>query len=113
MARCRSSLILVLLVSLFATAPAAAGTKVVTFDDVLPGTPVSNQYKESHGVYWRGPDTGDGWFPVVRSAPGIAHSGSHVADVATCTALNCEGFTPSSTGRLVETATTVGVYVGY
>ena len=103
----------VLLALLVGAAPARADTRVVTFDDLLPGTPVSNQYQSSHGVYFRGPDFGDGWFPVVRSAPGLAHSGSQVADVATCTAPNCEGFTPSATGRLVETASTVGVYVGY
>jgi hypothetical protein len=96
-----------------ATAPAHAATRTVSFDDLADGTTVDNQYKESQGVYFRGPDAGDGWFPLVRSAPGQAHSGTKVADVATCTAVNCEGFTPRSTGRLTSFARTVSVYVGY
>ena len=106
-------LLVVGLALLTGAGPAQADTKVVTFDNLLVGAPVSDQYRESHGVYFRGPSTGDGWYPVVRSAPGLAHSGSQVADVSTCTAPNCEGFEPRSTGRLTQTASTVGAYVGY
>lgn len=107
------ALVAVLLALLILAVPAQADTKVVTFDNLLAGTPVADQYRTSHGVYFRGPGAGDGWYPVVRSAPGVARSGGQVADVSTCTASNCEGFSPSSTGRLTQTAQTVGVYVGY
>src|SRR3954447_26807849 len=104
---------LVVVALLGAAAPARADTKVVTFDNLMADTPVSDQYRTSHGVYFRGPDAGDGWYPMVRSAPGVAHSGSQVADVSTCTAVTCEGFTPRSIGRLTATASAIGVYVGY
>jgi hypothetical protein len=103
----------VLLAILTLAAPAQADTKVASFDDLIAGTSVSNQYQGSHGLYFRGPATGDGWFPVVRSAPGVAHSGSQIADISTCTASNCEGFQPRSIGRLTTTASTIGLYVGF
>jgi hypothetical protein len=94
-------------------APASAATKTVTFDDLLADTTVDTQYQESHGVFWQGPDLGDFWFPVTRSAAGVAHSGSQVADVSTCTGPgSCEGSTPRSIGRLTTSANTVSTYVG-
>ena len=102
-----------LLATLVLAAPAVADTKVVSFDNLVADTPVADQYKDSHGISFRGPDAGDGWFPVVRSAPGLAHSGSQVADVSTCTAPNCEGFFPRSIGRLTTLASKVAVNVGY
>jgi hypothetical protein len=96
-----------------AAAPAQAVTKTVTFDELAVGTKVDNQYKETHGVYFRGPDAGDGWFPEITSAPGQAHSGTQVADVSRCTAITCEGAGPRTVGRLTTLANAVSVYVGY
>ena len=96
-----------------AAAPAQAATTTVSFDDLTVGTKVDNQYHDSHGVYFRGPGAGDGWFPVIASAPGQAHSGTQVADVSTCTAVNCEGSAPRAVGRLTTLATGISVYVGF
>jgi hypothetical protein len=105
--------LLAAVVLLLAAVPARAATTTVTFDDLPPGTTVDDQYRDSHGVYFRGPDAGDGWFPVIASAPAQAHSGTQVADISQCTAINCEGFSPRSTGRLTNLAQTVAVYVGF
>ena len=59
------ALVLVFLGLLLLAAPAQAGTKVVTFDDLTADTPVSDQYKTSHGVYFRGPDWVCDWSPSV------------------------------------------------
>jgi hypothetical protein len=93
------------------TGQASAATKVVSFDNLPPNTEVSTQYQSSHGVYFRGPAAGDGFFPITRST-GLAHSGSQVGDTSNCTASNCEGFTPRTVGTLVDFATTVSAYVG-
>jgi hypothetical protein len=67
-----------------AATPAQAVTKTVTFDDLAVGTKVDNRYRDPHGMYFRGPDAGDGWFPEIVSAPGQAQSGTQVADVSRC-----------------------------
>ena len=93
--------------------PANAATKVVGFDDRPPDTEISDQYKESHGVYFQGLAAGDGFLPITRSVPaGVAHSGSQVGDISNCTAPNCEGFTPRTVGTLVDFAGTVSLYAG-
>lgn len=96
-------------------APAAAETKVVNFDDLPAGTTVEGQYKEEDGVYFQGPSQSDGWFPLVKAAPGQAHSGNQVASIANCTAggNGCEFFTPVTIGRLTRTARSVSAYVGW
>jgi hypothetical protein len=102
------------LVLLACAGQASAATKVVSFDDLPADTQVSTQYQSSHGVYFRGPDVGDGWLPVTRSVPaGVAHSGSQVGDISNCTAPTCEGFVPRTVGTLVDFATTVSAYVGF
>jgi len=103
-----------LLVPAFA-ASANAETKVVNFDDLPAGTEVKDQYKEADGVFFRGPAEGDGWFPLVKSAPGLAHSGDRVASIANCVGAGnaCEFFTPVSIGRLTRTASSVSAYVGW
>src|SRR3954469_2768155 len=96
-----------------AAAPAQAVTKTVTFDDLTVGTKVDNQYRDTHGVYFRGPDAGDGFFPEIVSAPAQAHSGTQAADVSKCTAITCEGAAPRTVGRLTTLSTAVSVYVGF
>jgi len=95
--------------------PAAAETKVVNFDNLPAGTEVKDQYKEEDGVFFRGPSEGDGWFPLVKSAPGLAHSGDRVASIANCVSQGnaCEFFTPVSIGRLTRTASSVSAYLGW
>jgi hypothetical protein len=101
-----------LFVVLVCAGQASAATKVVSFDDIPANTEVRNQYQPT--VFFQGPDLGDGWFPVTRSlSAGLAHSGSQIADVSTCTASNCEGFVPRSVGRLTDYASTVSAYVGF
>src|SRR3954453_2099160 len=96
-----------------AAAPAQAVTKTVTFDDLAVGTKVDNQYRDTHGVYFRGPDAGDGFFPEIVSAPAQAHSGTQIADVSKCPGGCGEGFTARTVGRLTTLATAVSVYVGF
>jgi hypothetical protein len=95
--------------------PAAAETRVVNFDDLPAGTEVKDQYKEEDGVFFRGPGEGDGWFPLVKSVSGLAHSGDRVASIANCVGggTTCEFFTPVSIGRLTKTASSVSAYVGW
>jgi hypothetical protein len=95
-------------------APASAATKTVTFDDLPPNTTVDTQYEASHGVYWNGPDAGDGLFPFTRDvAESIAHSGNQIADLSVCDPSPCpEGFTASAIGSLTTSASTIVVYVG-
>lgn len=100
------------LLVLLVVTEAGADTAVVTFDDLAPGTTVTNQYADSHGVFFAGPDQGDGALPVTRSvAPGIAHSGSQVADISFCP--GCELYTPRTVGRLTSTVSQVSAFVGY
>lgn len=96
-----------------AAAPAQAATKTVSFDELSAGTKVGSQYRDSHGVFFRGPDAGDGWFPEIVAAPGQAHSGTQAADVSKCTAVTCEGSGPGSVGRLTTLASAISVYVGF
>ena len=93
-------------------APAAAATKTVTFDDLLPNTKVSDQYKASHGVYWDDPPE-TGYTPVTRNVGAdIAHSGEQIADLAPCSPGCGEGYSASATGRLTTSASAIVVYVG-
>jgi hypothetical protein len=102
--------IVAFLVLTVSTGHASAATKVVNFDNLPANTEVTDQYRTSHGVYFRGLAAGDGFFPITRTT-GQAHSGSLVGDISNCT-VNCEGFTPRSVGTLVDFATTVSTYVG-
>jgi hypothetical protein len=92
---------------------AAAATKVVSFDDLPPGTEVTTQYESSHGVYWQATD--NDFFPVIKAAPGAARSGDRVLDISECFSQlpNCEGYTPRTIGRLRGFARTVTVYAGF
>src|SRR3954471_24908713 len=93
------------------TAPAAAATQLVTFDDLPAGTLVADQYKNSKGVYFQAPP---GFLPHVDSAPAQAHSPPNVADVSTCGSCSGgESFHPATRGHLTATASTISVYVGY
>ena len=91
---------------------ARAATKVVTFDDLSPGTTVTSQYAASAGVSFTEPPD-PGFEPVVRAAAGQAHSGSNVADIETCVPF-CEEFggRPFTRGELSTTASAVSVFVG-
>ena len=105
----------VLVLVLVLAAPAAAETRVVNFDNLPTGTEVKDQYKEEDGVFFRGPGEGEGWFPLVKSVPGLAHSGDQVASIANCVGggTTCEFFTPVSIGQLTKTASSVSAYVGW
>ncbi|MEA2432956.1 MAG: hypothetical protein QOG54_413 [Actinomycetota bacterium] len=100
------------LLLLLAVADAGAAATVVAFDNLEPGTVVTDQYKNSHGVSFAGPDQGDGALPVIRAVPpGIAHSGNQVADISFCFA--CEFYTPRTVGRLTSTVSRVSAFVGF
>jgi hypothetical protein len=91
---------------------ASATVKTVSFDDLPVGTSVGTQYAASAGVTFPG-QTDSGYFPVIRSAPGQATSGTQVADFATCVGL-CGEFPAAATrGRLSQSAGRVTVAIGY
>jgi len=93
-------------------ATASGAVKVVSFDDLAPGTTVTEQYRESGGVSFNGPAEEDGLLPVVAAVPpGVAHSGDRVADISECA--GCEFFTPRTVGRLATSASRVSAYVGF
>jgi hypothetical protein len=94
---------------------ATAMVKTVNFDDLPVGTSVDTQYGASAGVTFPG-QTDYGFKPVVRDAPGKAHSGTQVADFNTCVGGtdDCGEFRPALTrGRLSQSASQVSVYIGY
>jgi hypothetical protein len=102
----------VLLLVLICAGPAGAETRTVSFDDLPPETTVADQFRDSAGVFFRGPSQDDGAFPITKTlAPGLPHSGSQVADLSFC--FGCELYTPRSIGRLTRTARTVSAFVGY
>ena len=98
----------------------AASATTVDFDQLPAGTTVTNQYADlggaGQGVVF-GPlpgGLGDGLHPVVELPPaGQAHSGTQVANVATCNGCGFEFFTPRTTGTFAVPRSTVSVRVGY
>lgn len=97
---------------LLGVAEAGADTRVVSLDDLAPETTVADQYRNSQGVFFAGPDQGDGAFPVTKAvSPGLARSGNQVADISFCFA--CEFYTPRTVGRLTSTVSRVSAFVGY
>jgi len=113
--RLGAGIVIVVLLVLGAPAAAQAVVKTVTFDDLAPGTSVSGQYAASAGVTFPG-QSDYGFLPVVRDAPGKAHSGTHVADFNTCVGGTdaCGEFRPALTrGRLSAFASAVSVRVGF
>ncbi len=111
--RFRTALLLAVIGTLLSAGAAHGASKVVTFDDLAPGTTVSTQYAASAGVSFTQPSD-PGYAPVVREAAGQAHSGSHVADIETCVPF-CEEFSgvPNTRGELATAASAVSVYVGF
>jgi hypothetical protein len=108
MPRVRPVLLAVVAVLALAS-PAAAATKVVTFDDLPPETRVFEQYKDSHGVTF--PDF-ENSRPVVKTAGANAHSGDRVGIYQLTP--GCECFDPPVLhGQLRDSANTVSAYVGY
>jgi hypothetical protein len=106
---------LVVAAALVVAPNAGAAVKVVSFDDLPAGTTVDAQYAASAGVTFPG-QADYGYKPVIRSAPGKAHSGTQVADFNTCVGGTdaCGEFRPALTrGRLSQTATQVSVQIGY
>ena len=100
--------------------PIAAPTGAVTidFDGLAAGTVITTQHADAGGpgqgvVFGPLPGGSDsGLAPVVRIPPaGQAHSGSQVADIATC--LGCEFFTPRTTGTFGTPRSSVSVRVGF
>jgi hypothetical protein len=89
-----------------ATSALAETTTTINFDNLAPGTSVTNQY-ESQGVDF----TGDILPFVDQVGSSLASSGTQVADMSHCS--GCEFFTPSVQGTLVNSASRVSVDVGY
>jgi hypothetical protein len=101
---------------LIQAAPAGAVIRTITFDDLPDGEVVEEDYRASHGVYFKGPGQSDGgWFPVIDTNPAEAHSGSNVADLSVCTdgGTACEFYTPGSVAHFDNTARYVEAFVGY
>lgn len=98
--------------------PAVASATTVDFDDLPPGTVVTNQYASAGGpgqgvVFGPLPGgAGDGLRPIIE-APGGAQPNSlpHVASLANCFA--CEFYVPNTTGTFQTARTRVEVKVGY
>jgi hypothetical protein len=95
----------------------AFGDTTINFDDLAPGTVVTNQYADvggqGQGVVF-GPlpaGAGSGHDPVIASAPGQAASGSQVGDISQCA--GCEFPPPVTTGTFGVLRSQVSVKVGY
>lgn len=99
-------------------AGSAAADTTIDFDHLAAGTVLTTQFANAggagNGVVF-GPlpgGAGDGLRPVIRTRPSAqAHSGTGVADIATC--LACEFFTPRTTGTFTVPRSQLSVYVGY
>jgi hypothetical protein len=107
--RVRAPLLLTIVALLAGASEASAATKVVNFDDQPVSTTIDTQYASS-GVTFS--TSGGALKPVVRDATGQAHSGTQVADFATCPTCVESYPTPTARGDLNITATSVSVYVG-
>jgi hypothetical protein len=99
------------------SAPASAVAATIDFEQPAAGTVITNQYADfggtRQGVVF-GPlpgGAGDGLRPVLQSVPGQAHSGSQVANIATCN--GCEFFAPNTTGTFALPRSRISVAVGY
>ena len=105
---------------LLALAPAAASADPLTVDfETGPalGSAVAGDYLDSAFVRFDHRDPAGGFRPYRRSAPGLAHSGTVVADVGSdvCyqdTGATCEFVNGATTGRLTRTATAVTLFAG-
>ncbi len=114
------SFALVLVMLAIVCSPAAAGADQLTvdFESGPPlGTAVNDDYLASVFVRFFQNDPGGGFRPYRRSAPGLAHSGTVVADVGgdICfqdTGGSCELVRAGTTGRLTRTASAVTVFAG-
>ncbi len=96
----------------------ALADTTVGFDDLSPGTIVSNQYANlggtGEGVTF-GPIPGGPQYmakPTVTSAAGQAHSGSQVADINCPTCNEDLGYIPDTTGTFAVPRSHVYAYVG-
>src|ERR1044072_5545034 len=110
----------VVFVGLLLPAPAARGADTLVVDfETGPAldTPITDEYLSSHFLRFIKDDPG--FRPYRRSAPGLARSGSVVADVggSVCfpesgDAVGCEFPTVGTTGRLTRTASSVTLDAG-
>ena len=107
------ALVLLFAMVLFAFTPLANPRVVealtrttINFDDLSPGTSVSDQY-HAKGVDF----TGDILPFVDDVGSSLANSGTQVADISHCT--GCEFFTPSVEGTFANAAQNASVRVGY
>ena len=107
------ALVLLFAMVLFAFGPLAHPRVVealtrttITFDDLSPGTSVSDQY-HAKGVDF----TGDILPFVDDVGSSLANSGTQVADISHCS--GCEFFTPSVEGTFANAAQNASVRVGY
>jgi hypothetical protein len=114
----RRLLLLVLLAGAAVPAAASADQLTVDFETGPPlGTAVTNQYLSSAFVQFNQNDPSGGFRPYRTSAPGLARSGTIVADVGSdvCfqdTGGTCEFVNGGTTGRLTRTASSVTLYAG-
>jgi hypothetical protein len=112
--------VLGLLLLLLAFSPAVAGAASLTVDfesGPALGVAVTNEYVQSAFVQFVQNDSAGGFRPYRRSAPGLAHSGTVVADVGAdvCfqdTGGTCEFVNGGTTGRLTRTASAVTLFAG-
>jgi hypothetical protein len=101
-------------------ASSLAADSVVNFDDLMPGTTVTNQYADvggqGQGVVF-GPLAGGAGDsvarPLIASAPGQAVSGSQVARIDCPTCNEGLGFVPDTTGTFGVPHARISVYVGF
>jgi FG-GAP-like repeat len=99
--------------------PASAlADSTIGFDNYMPGTTLTNQYADyggsGQGVTF-GPlpgNAGNSARPMVKSAPGQAHSDGQVADINCPTCNEGIGYIPDTTGTFAVPRSSVSVYVG-
>jgi hypothetical protein len=97
----------------------ALADTAIDFEQFAPGTTITNQYANAggsgQGVVFGplpGGAPGEGLKPVIRMPPaGQAHSGSQVADIATCP--GCEFFSSRTTGTFAAPRSNISMRVGY
>jgi hypothetical protein len=98
---------------------ARADTAVISFDDLAPGTVVTNQYADAGGsgqgvVFGPAPGGVDSHErPTVAAAPAQAVSGSQVARIDCSTCGEGLGFVADTTGAFAVPRSRITVYVGF
>ena len=108
----------ILALGLLASSSALADT-TIGFDDLSPGTSVTNQYANVGVVFGQLPGGAGASQPtVVVDVPGQAHAGSQVADIGCFGYQPCPNdgigtYIPETTGTFSAPRSHVSVYVGF